>query len=527
MGIYQVFNIDHLTKLFYNINMPKEKKIEDIKLIPEQKPVPKPEAKTEKPETPEILEKPVSNKTLSWKKITLLGGIFLVVLGVGFIYARFSYTANQILGTEGESSFFEQIQYVSDEKPVKGELEDRINVLLLGLGGLNHPGGTLTDTMMVASFKPSTKEVALISIPRDMVVKIYDDDNPQWWEGRKINYTYELGGMDLTLEKVTEVTGLPLHYYVWVDFDGFRNLIDDVGGLDIYIDNGFTDYEFPDYNYGYQTIEFTQGWEHMQGERALQFARSRHGNHGEGSDFARSQRQQKILQAFKDKFFSTSTLLNPVRLNKIMEDLGAHLKTNAEVWEIIRAAQISTDLNADNIYSKVIDNSEGGLLYSEISSQTGAYVLIPQAGEYNYSEIRAFCRNVFEHSEVTKENATVEVQNGTKKNGLAAQTADKLKMLELSVTGVGNAAEQEHQVTKIYDLSNGEKPNALATLQEKLPTAKFLTAEAGQNLVTEKVDFLIILGQDQIENPLTIEDELEPDDAIEVDPETLPDSYVL
>ncbi len=448
---------------------------------------------------------PLPTHKISGWKMALLGGVFLIVLAAGFIYQRVAGTTDQIINSDTDASWLTQLKYVNQEKPLQGELEDQINILLLGLGGLNHPGGTLTDTIMVASFKPSEKKLALISIPRDLAVKVYDDQNPKLWEGRKINYAYELGGLDLAIDSVEEVTGLTMHYYVWLDFDGFRQIIDDLGGLDIYVDNGFTDREYPDYNYGYQTIKFTKGWEKMTGERALQYARSRHGNNGEGSDFARAQRQQEIIQAFKDKLFATSTLLNPVKLNNILADLGDHLQTNAEIWELVRGAQLAADLAPENIINRVIDNGDSGLLYSKIAEETGAYVLIPNAGEYNFSEIQEMIRQIYQTVEITKEEADIEIQNGTTKNGLAAQTAEELETTELTVEKIGNALDQATVKTVIYQLSDEDKPNSLAILQEKFPQAEVKSKEEAAGLTEENVDFLIILGADQLPTDNTTE----------------------
>ncbi len=469
---------------------------------------------------------PQAEKTFSWKKWILLGGIFLLVLGFGFVYQRVSGATNKISDSEENTSIFSQIKYVNQEKPLKGQEEDRINVLLLGLGGLNHPGGTLTDTIMVASYKPSTNEMSFISIPRDLVVKVYDDNNPDYWEGRKINYAYELGGMDLVLEKITEVTGLDMNYYVWLDFEGFRKIIDDMGGLDIYVENGFTDYEYPDYNYGYQTIQFTKGWTHMDGETALQFSRSRHGNNGEGSDFARSQRQQKVIESFKDKMFSSSTLLNPMTLNNILGSLSDHLKTNAEVWEMVQGAKMSGEMDKESIISKVIDNGASGLLYSKIAD-TGAYVLIPNAGEYNFTEIQNMSKNVFETVEITKEEASLEVQNGTNKNGLAAKTAEELRGKDLKVSSIGNALNQEEAKTYIYDLSDGQKPETLTKLQELFSDFEFKSKEEADGLTESGADFLIIIGADYTEvSEEEIEEEYS-DEVQTIEKDNSPDTYVL
>lgn len=446
--------------------------------------------KAQSPEAPKA-------KKFPWKRFFLLTGIFFAVLGLGFVYQTTFGTLDKI--SQGRLSWFNQIKSLNKEEPLLGEEKDRINILLLGIGGENHPGGTLTDTIIVASLKPSTKQVALLSIPRDLAVKYYNDENPQYWEGLKINHAYERGGPELAEEKISEVTGLDMHYYVLVDFAGFRKVIDDLGGLNIYVENSFTDYQYPDYNYGYQTVSFKKGWEKMTGERALQFARSRHGNNGEGSDFARAARQQKILEALKEKIFSLQTLLNPLKVAAMMSDLGEHIQTNAEIWEMIRFAYLTKEINKENIINKVVEAGPDGLLNAEIADQTGAYVLTPKAGDYDFSEVQKLAKNVFEQTTIVREEAKIIVQNGTRKSGLAAQMAERLKTLELNVISVGNALDQNTKTTVIYDFSGGKNPQTIATIKKELGNnvATIIPTNI-QNSLTESPDILIILGADRL-----------------------------
>ena len=298
--------------------------------------------------------------------------------------------------------------------PLRGENKDRVNVLLLGIGGAGHDGGTLTDSIMVASLKPSTRQVALLSLPRDLVVKIYDEVDPTYWEGRKINYAYALGGMDLAMEKVSQVTGLTLHYYVLLDFSGFRQLVDDVNGIDVTVEKNFVGLygakelstPCPKRNIYYLddgpycAVTFTEGNEHMAGERALIYARIRKlapgsPNSDEGSDFARARRQQAVLQGFKDKLLSAGTVLNPAKISSLTADVEEHLITNIELWEASRMLQLVGLLPPDSIINQTVDDTVDGLVHTTISTETGASVVVPNAGDYNYSDIRKLARTIF------------------------------------------------------------------------------------------------------------------------------------
>ncbi|MFA6391584.1 MAG: LCP family protein [Patescibacteria group bacterium] len=450
--------------------------------------------------------------------------VVVVLVGLTFSY-KVLLSANSVIASSDIPSLISQLKYfvVAPEDMIDGEKEDRINVLMLGMGGQGHSGGYLADTIMIASVKPSTKEVAFISIPRDLYVPIPDNG----W--RKINNAYafgynedpESGGEELMIEVIEDITGLKIHYYGRVDFEGFRKVIDDIGGVDVTVERTFYDPLYPDYNYGYQPVSFQQGNNHFNGEKALQFARSRHGNNNEGSDFARSQRQQKILLAAKEKLLSTSTLLNPSLILNIVDDLADHVRMNMEPWEMIKLYNMIKDVSADQIIDEVIDNSPDGPLHSETTID-GAYILRPNAGLDDFSEIQEIAQNIFQVEEtktVTRENATIEIHNGTKINGLAAKTAETLRNAGYNVVAVGNAAEQNNQITTIYDLTGGTKPQTLNALKEEIGseiastvpaylytpdknevTYQGLSAPLNSDIVSQsgEVDFLILLGADGI-----------------------------
>lgn len=463
---------------------------------------------------------------LRWRyKIGIIIGLLFIVTCLA-AYNFIIGTANSIINTDNPTPLIEQlgILFGNEKRPLKGESEDRINVLLLGIGGAGHDGSTLTDSIMVASITPSTHQVALLSLPRDLVVKIYDEAKPKYWEGRKINNAYELGGMDLVEEKVNEVTGLDLHYYVLIDFSAFKQIIDDVGGVDIDIERSFTGlyganelsmpcpkaqlYRLDDG--AYCAIEFTRGVEHMDGERALIFSRIRKLvptslNQEEGSDFARAQRQQKILEAFKETVLSSQTLLHPTRVQAMVDNVGNHLETNMELWEMAKFAQLAKDVNNDEIISKVVDDSPDGLVYSKIDQDTGAFVLIPTAGAYDYSEIHTFAKNMFKPETIPtlQETAELELLNGTSQAGLAGQIVEDLILDTIEIVNIDNAPFKV-KATTIYDLTAGKKPSTLTNVQKiiggNIATQTDTTTLLKQypNDINSTVDFIIILGEDAI-----------------------------
>lgn len=463
-----------------------------------------------------------------WLKITLSFFALLLIASSVFAYEIFLVPQNKAAATK--IPFLTQIKYLvtNKDKPLKGQLEDRINILLIGMGGEGHPGAYLADTIILASFKPSTKELALLSIPRDLYVSI-----PEYgW--RKINnanaFGYEMDypgkGEALTAKIVSDVTNQPIHYYARLDFAGFRKIIDELGGVEINVAEAFTDYQFPDYNYGYQTVSFKTGLQKMNGERALQYARSRHATGGQGSDFARSKRQQAVLLALKNKIFSFGTLINPGKLIQVMNILGNHTKTNLEAWEIIQLASLGKEVKGQEIVNRVLDNSIDGPLVTATTID-GAYILKPRTGDW--SEVQDIAQNIFTVGLVKEEDAKIEIQNGTASTGLAEKISQSLKNHDYNVVKLGNASRRDYEKTVIYDLTSGQKPNTLKSLKEKLkanvattlpfflkdnetPNFANLKSDTDLNLdelntspknlknegIKEKIDFLIVLGQNSL-----------------------------
>lgn len=409
----------------------------------------------------------------------------------------------------------------SGDRPLEGEKKDRVNVLLLGMGGEGHDGANLTDTIILASVRPSDGSAAMLSIPRDLTVPI---PGIGWRRINNINAIAEQQrpgeGAAQTAKIVGDVLKLPIPYYIRVDFDGFRQLIDELGGVRVNVDTSFADLLYPDNNYGYEPISFSAGWQTMDGDRALKFARSRHGDNGENSDFARSRRQQKIMLAVRDKLFSFETLLRPSRVKRIIEDMKGRISTNIELWESLRLAKILRNTSKESITMNVLDDSPSGALEAQIVD--GAFLLAPKNN--NWDAVRSIARNILapgknNGASSREQEVSVEIQNGTLVTGLASKTADDLTRIGFTVTGIGNAAKRDLPKTIIYDLSNGTKGEALETLkrelraevaaslptwlQSGLETTEILFAAPAEAKTTSAgVDFLVILGANAVSEKL-------------------------
>ncbi|HDQ22799.1 MAG TPA: LytR family transcriptional regulator [Candidatus Uhrbacteria bacterium] len=383
----------------------------------------------------------------------------------------------------------------SQNKYLLGEAEDRINILLLGMGGLGHPGPFLTDTMILVSIKPSENKVAMVSIPRDLSVPM------PGYGWRKINFANHYGeakdpgnGSKFAAEVVAKTFNLPIHYYIRLDFSGFETLIDELGGIKIHVDNSFIDYQFPTDNFGYQTVSFQEGWQKMDGETALNYARSRHGTNGENSDFARSKRQHKVLEALKDKALSFSTFLSYKKISALMDLYQENVSTNMQVWEIFEFLKIAKKIEKENINNIVLDNRPGSPLYSTIINE--AYLLLPK--DMTFYELQQIVKYAFEPEKEIKpkEQVKVEIQNGTRIEGLAYRTSVDLKNKGYKVVKIGNATVQNYEKTVIYDLTQGKKEGILEELVSNLGANVSTNNQTAPKTISD-IDFLIILGPDQ------------------------------
>ncbi len=226
----------------------------------------------------------------------------------------------------------------------------RTNFLILGVRGEGDDSPDLTDTMLVISYSHLDKKASLISIPRDLWVNSLKT---------KINSVYHYGrfrdprggGIQLAQSSVLETLGLPIHYTAVVDFSLFRQAIDLVGGIDVDVAVGFTDNQFPikgkenalPVSSRYETITFTSGRQHMDGQTALKFVRSRHAPGDEGTDIARDRRQQQVVAALIQKIKSPSFLLSGKNLTAFYRLINEHLETNLSPGLYPSLARLASD----------------------------------------------------------------------------------------------------------------------------------------------------------------------------------------
>lgn len=369
-----------------------------------------------------------------WFKI--IGFVLLLALIIGgFFTWKTGNILNKISG--GKSGIFSALIHslpgVKEE--LKGEQDGRINILLLGMRGENmEGGGLLADTIILASIKPTENKVSMISIPRDLYVTVPDTSDRQ-----KINAVHYYGeqkgrgeGLEAMKKIAGEVTDQPVHYAASINFAGFKQLVDAIGGVDITLEKPFEEsMQFnearacdsvftqptgqfeekttltksgrirvvkryplctnPDVECG-GDFKLPAGSQTLNGDQALCFVRSRKTS----SDFERAKRQQWVIQLIKDKMLSVGTLTDFGKINGILDSLGDNVRSDMQLWEMKRLFELYKGQGgqAPQVYQRVLENSEEGLLYHPEESNGAGYILLP-IGD-NYDRIREMAKNIFE-----------------------------------------------------------------------------------------------------------------------------------
>ena len=372
----------------------------------------KPESSMSKPSNMSKQRRPF------WFK--LLQAVFFVFLGIAI------FRGVQL--TKHTASFFNDIGYdislpsIGGEEPkLKTDSTGRYtNVLAVGIDQRSENSRLEnTDTIMVISFNHDTNAVVMISIPRDTMVR---DENGYW---HKINAMYSIGerrqeggGMEYLKGIVEDYTGMEIQYWGMINLEGFREIIDIIGGIDVDVENPFVDYQFPNkWDTGVITVRFDAGMQHMDGETALQYARSRHaqgtvpGYKFEGSDFARARRQQKVIDAVRQKLISTDGLLSPTKFTQILGAVKDNIQLSPFKTEDIQAgiALLKDDKDMQT-YSFVLDPTIGGL--NKVITRNvpvEGYAIGPVDGIGENEAVRKLVKEILTKPGLYSENASIRV----------------------------------------------------------------------------------------------------------------------
>lgn len=387
-----------------------------------------------------------------------------------------------------------------DINQLKGEGDGRINILLLGIGGPGHDGPDLTDTIVVVSIDPVNNKVALLSIPRDLWVKIpgngYQKINAAYPDGKNESRAKTLAGkeqdgLNLLDQTIEPVVGIPIHYHAVVDFSAFKDVVDALGGVTVNVTEQLYDPTIAWEN-NWNPVIAKPGVQVMHGQQALLFARSRETS----SDFARGQRQRQLLVGIKEKALSAGTFSNPIKISNLLNSLGNNVYTDFSLNDMSRLYQIIQKVPSTDVTS--LDLVTPPHNFVTTGNMNGLSIVEPKAGLLDYSDITNYIRNTLRDGFLAKENAKISVYNATDTVGLANSKAAVLQSYGYNVVKVDNTSSVLNPAkTTIVDLSKGKDKYTRHYLEErfgvtavtKLPSDSGVTPPVG-------TDFVIILGKD-------------------------------
>lgn len=409
----------------------------------------------------------------SFIKRIILGSLaFLLIFFIG-IFGYFYIKYGSFLG--------EVFSIVKDVKTDVIRVEEPINVLLLGMdigdtNDLSNKEAKRTDTIILANFDPVKKDIKLVSVPRDTRVKING-------RSQKINAAYPIGGERLVKELVGNILGVKVDYVVKIDYEGFRGIVDALGGVDMYIDQDMN-YDDPAQDLH---IHFNKGETvHLDGKKAEEFFRWRKNNDGTGlvnGDVDRIKNQQKFLNALIDKFLSFSTI---TKIDDIIDVLNKNIETNIPLDVIVAYGLKGIEVNKNNI-NMVTLPGEGkyiGNVSYYIPNEKATKEL---RSTLNSSNLEGR-KNVIPSAR--RGELSIKVLNCTKINGLAKNVQKQLNDSGYEKVDIGNGNPRDKSEILIKDESSRafmENDLKIESIEKGIPS---------QYNENGNYDVVILLGKD-------------------------------
>jgi LCP family protein required for cell wall assembly len=319
-----------------------------------------------------------------------------------------------------------------------------------------------TDTLLLFVADRATPKIAMVSVPRDLWVAV-----PGHGEER-INAAYELGGSQAAKQTVSNVLGQRVDRYAVIGLQGVRDVVDAVGGVDITVAQAIHDDTYPTDDYGFQTVDIPAGRQHMDGDTALKYARTRH----QDSDFGRIARQQQVLAAIRTQMLNP---LNWPRIPAVAVAVNQTIKTDLNPLDAIAiaAAVLRDPGDPDRL---VIDAN----LVTPIIGDGGAFLLDPKP------ELKPAVSKFLGGSNT----ASVEVLNGAGVAGLASRTADKLTQRGFLIANVGDAPRTQPQTSILA------KPGSHSAAEQVAGALGIPTSRVTDGGISGTADVQVILGTD-------------------------------
>lgn len=463
-------------------------------------------------------KKPISRRRKIIKRV-LIALVLIIVLAVGW----FAYRALMASKSVFKGDLFGLVQ----QKPLKQDANGRSNILILGTSedDEGHEAGYLTDSMMVLSIDQNKKNAYMVSVPRDLYVK-YGRACDAGYAG-KINVYFNCVNNDWksdsaederqkeTRSFVGEILGMDLQYSVHVNYSVMRDLVSAIGGIKVNIESrdprGVMDSNF-DWKCGTTRAEkqercprghyisYPNGEVELDAEHALYLAMARGDiapTYGfEQSNFDREKNQQKIMMAIREKALSTGTLTDFSKVTKLVDAIGANLRTNFETGEVRTLVSLMQSIKQDEIKSVSLIDAEPAILTT--GTVGGASAVIPVAGTYNYNGLQAYIKKHIYATAITREEPRVVILNGSGIAGAAQAEATKLEEIGIAVNTVGNVPSgQTYSSNKIYRVSEKAKSATEEKLKSLYHTSVSPSNELSGATYSANTDYVIIITKAQ------------------------------
>lgn len=398
-----------------------------------------------------------------------------------------------------------------DEPVAVPAATEPLTILVMGIDKReSEEGPWRTDSMILIRIDPVNNTVAMLSTPRDLYVTIpdygygerLDKINTAFFYGDANDYPG--GGAALAKETIRQNFGIEVDRHIVMDFNGFRQIIDYIGGVEVDVPELLVDNQYPTEDYGYMTVRFEPGRQMLDGERALIYSRTRKST----SDFARAERQQEVIMAVRDKVLSLDIIpsLTPANVTRLIQSANESIRTDLTLDETLAFAQVAQGIESGDIHRAVIDNT---MVEASYTNQ-GAEVLVPQWGKVMEVVEETFgmdfqvrgnrltlsdIQSQPSSNTATDGPARVEVYNGTLVHRLEEEVGGELQQDGFNVTYMGTAQRQDYEVSRILIYNEAMEEEAYA-LQERLGLSPDVVRFVDDEYDT---DIVIILGTDVAE----------------------------
>jgi LCP family protein required for cell wall assembly len=342
-----------------------------------------------------------------------------VLLIIGLFAGYYLYSMFSFLGSVNANKPFS-----TGENPLttaKWEGTERVNILFIGVDSRNPDERPRSDTMLLASLDPVSKQVALFSIMRDTYVDI-----PGYGQ-HKINAAFANGGPELLIETIQKFLNTKIHYYVATDFNGFVKIVDSIGGIDVNVKEDMVHADD-----GVNDINLKAGQQHLNGHQALQYVRYRGGLR---ADFERTERQREVVKLVANEMKSPGNL---IKLPSILHEIKPYIQTNLGGDDLWRLAALGLNLDTANMKTEQLPPDTA---LQETTNRYGEAILLP-----DIEATRAHFRRTIQSTDEgdgnrsgTKQTAQPKTEGGnaTPTQGKKNQQPNSQKPSEPAVTVTG------------------------------------------------------------------------------------------